>query len=486
VTDVTNREGDSVNTAERHDGLTAAALRRVGSILNNKWRLDVLLGVGGSAAVYAATHRNGNRVAIKLLHAHLSLDEVIRERLQQEGYAANLIDHPGAVRILDDDRAEDGSVFLVMELLAGEGLDVRLKRKGWRLPRAEALGITFGLLDVLAAAHDKGVVHRDIKPDNIFVTREGQIKVLDFGIARVLDLPPGANRTRNGALFGTLGFMAPEQALARSHEIDARTDIWAVGATLFTLVSGRLVHEAPTANEQLVNAATRAAPPLDSVLPEVDALLAVLVDRALAFHPQERWQSAGEMQEAVRQVALAAAGPQAMPLLQGPRISVEVDLEAVGQVRGRWASSSMPAVPPSIIREAPAPTMMLSPRAGQRRGGTWVALAAALLLAGAGGRWVWLNRTAHVEVPGRAGDDPASGAATLAAHEAPSVVLPALAGPALARAGDVAEVVPEASDEASKPHRHMLRRLVRPSSTAPSPASASSVTDDDALWGHRH
>ena len=129
--------------AEMNDGLVEAARRRQGSILNGKWRLDGLLGVGGMAAVYAATHRNGHRVAIKVLHTHFSLDEGFCPKLQQEGYVANLIDHPGALRILDDDRTEDGAVFLVMELLEGEALDARLKRKGWRLPAAEALGIGY-------------------------------------------------------------------------------------------------------------------------------------------------------------------------------------------------------------------------------------------------------------------------------------------------------------------------------------------------------
>ena len=485
-----------MNTAEGHDGLTEAALRRVGGIINNKWRLDVLLGVGGSAAVYAATHRNGNRVAIKMLHAHLSLDEVIRTRLQQEGYAANLIEHPGAVRILDDDRSEDGSVFLVMELLAGESLDARLKRKGWRLPRAEALGITFGLLDVLTAAHAKGVIHRDIKPDNVFVTREGQIKVLDFGIARVLDLPPGVNRTRNGALFGTLGFMAPEQALARSQEIDARTDLWAAGATLFTLLSGRLVHEAPTANEQLVNAATRHAPPLGAVIPDVDPLLAALVDRALAFRREDRWQSAPEMQDAVREVAAADSGPLGAPILQGPRVSVEVDLEAVGEARGRWASSSFSALQPSIVREAVAPTIILSqPR--QRSGGfVMVAVAAVVVLAGVLGRQFWTGsgRAAarpQPQVEAKLDDSVATSRGALAAsHETPSMLLPARAMREEGPSGDEAEVVPEADDDASRPRRRILRRLVRSSeSGGPGPSSATgdhSVTDNDALWGRRH
>lgn len=279
--------------------------RRVGKVLSDKWRLDQLLGVGGMAAVYAATHRNGNRVAIKVLHAHCAADEGIRSRFQREGYVANMIEHPGAVRVLDDGIADD-LVFLVMELLEGETLEARLRRGG-RLRAREALTIADGLLDVLAAAHVKGIVHRDVKLDNVFLSSAGQVKVLDFGIARLAETPElqRFGRTRTGSVMGTPAFMAPEQALARSSEIDGQTDVWAVGATLFKALTGRYVHEATTMNEQLVQAATRPAPPLTTVLPEVPSNLAAVVDRALAFHKGERWPSARAMQDAVRAVVQA-------------------------------------------------------------------------------------------------------------------------------------------------------------------------------------
>jgi serine/threonine protein kinase len=482
-----------VNTsAEAVDGLTDAALGRVGSILNQKWRLDALLGLGGTAAVYAATHRNGNRVAIKILHAHHSLDEAVRMRLQQEGYVANLIDHPGAVRILDDDRAEDGALFLVMELLAGESLDTRLRRKGWRLPREEALGITYSLLDVLAAAHAKGVVHHDIKPDNIFITQQGQVKVLDFGIARLVDVPQPIHRTRNGGVFGTLGFMAPEQALARVEEIDARTDLWATGATLFTLLTGRLVHQAATVNEQLVTAATCLAPPLASVLPDVPPALALLIDRALAFKPEDRWQSAAEMQEAVRAAAIAAMGPLTEPLLQPPRVSVEVDVYDVSRARERLAaeardrlatgSAPFPLATPMRFSVLPAPPPRFSlvaaeePHPGRR----WVVratAAAALLLVGVGVSQAW-----RTHAPGAA--------SKTAGPDAPSVLLPA--EPAAPPGPIVAEVEPRLAEDSGEQRKPLVRRpppkpAGAPILTAPPVRRpARSVTDDDALWGRRH
>src|SRR5579883_2958914 len=242
------------------------ARARVGVVLHDKWKLDGLLGVGGMAAVYSATHRNGKRVAVKMLHAEFSQNEEVRKRFLQEGYAANTIAHDGAVSVLDDDVTDDGAAFLVMELLEGETLEQRWERSGQRLPVREVLEEAHQLLDVLAAAHAKNVVHRDIKPENLFLTKAGVLKVLDFGIAKVFEQRAARpTATRAGMVMGTPAFMAPEQARARWDEVDARTDLWAVGATMFTLVSGHYVHDAPSANEQLIASATTPARGLASV-----------------------------------------------------------------------------------------------------------------------------------------------------------------------------------------------------------------------------
>src|SRR5580704_7491550 len=182
-----------------NDSAAERAHARVGTTLHNKWRLERLLGVGGMAAVYAATHRNGARGAIKMLHLQVSLDAEARRRFLREGYLANAVGHPGAVSVLDDDVAEDGSAYLVMELLEGESLETRAERRGGRLPPAEVLVYADRLLDVLAAAHHKGIVHRDIKPDNVFVTQDGTLKLLDFGIARLRDGRGSATMTADGA-----------------------------------------------------------------------------------------------------------------------------------------------------------------------------------------------------------------------------------------------------------------------------------------------
>ncbi len=186
--------------------------------------------------------RNANRVALKVLHRDVAISAEVRTRFLREGYAANSVDHPGSVRVLDDDRAEDGSIFLVMELLDGETLDARFERSNRKLGVSEVVTLIVDVLDVLAAAHAKGVVHRDIKPENLFLTREGKVKVLDFGIARLRTASLARAGTARGEFFGTPAFMSPEQALGRTDTVDARSDLWSVGATAFTLLSGQYVH----------------------------------------------------------------------------------------------------------------------------------------------------------------------------------------------------------------------------------------------------
>ncbi len=297
------------------------ARAKVGQTLRAKWHLDSLIGAGGMATVYAATHRNGKRGAVKILHHELSADGNARTRFLQEGYAANKVEHPGAVSVLDDDVDDDGCVFLVMELLDGESADARARqRPGERLEIAEVAQLGDQLLDVLAAAHDKGIVHRDIKPENIFLTRDGGLKVLDFGIARVREVSgtASAKLTADGGPMGTPAFMPPEQALGNWKEVGPRTDIWAVGATMFTLLSGRCVHAAETLNQLLLAAMTKPAPPIASLVPGVPRALAEVIDRSLAFNAARRWPDARAMQQALRAIPRAqiAAAPLVRATLQ--------------------------------------------------------------------------------------------------------------------------------------------------------------------------
>jgi serine/threonine protein kinase len=302
-------EGVGATPMTTDDDLGTRAHSRVGSVLGEKYRLDRVLGVGGFASVYAATHRNKSRVAVKVLHRELAIDKSLRDRFLREGYAANSVEHEGVVRVLDDDIDEDGSVFLVMELLDGETLEARWERSKRRLTVPEVAVLIGQLLEVLAAVHAKGITHRDLKNENLFLTRDGRLKLLDFGVARLREASP--TRTKSGAVFGTPSFMPPEQALGRINEVDALSDLWAVGATAFALLSGRYVHIGETAEEVLVNAATKPAPPLASIAPHVPAGIAEVIDKALAYEKRDRWPSAKTMSEAL---ALAFSIASRQPL----------------------------------------------------------------------------------------------------------------------------------------------------------------------------
>jgi eukaryotic-like serine/threonine-protein kinase len=281
------------------DDLERFARSRVGSRIAGRWKLDELLGVGGTASVYAATHRKGKRVAVKILHPDLSANKAFRDRFLREGYVGNLIEHDGAVTVHDDDETSDGCALLVMDLLDGENLEVRRERKGGQMDPLEVLSLMDDVLDTLRAAHAKGVVHRDVKPENLFLTSSGTVKLLDFGIAHI-NIPKDPSSTLAGVAMGTPAFMPPEQASARWDEVDERSDIWALGATMFTLLTGRYVHQGGTVNESLALAVTQEPPSLASIMPGMAPAIVDIVDRALKKRKDERWVSANEMQIAIR------------------------------------------------------------------------------------------------------------------------------------------------------------------------------------------
>jgi serine/threonine-protein kinase len=259
------------------------------------------------------------RAAVKILHGSAAADPVVRARFQREGYLANKVGHPGAVAILDDDEAEDGSVYLVMELLEGVTVEELRHEAGGKLAPGDVLVIADQALDVLAAAHDMKIIHRDIKPGNLFMTTTGMLKVLDFGIARLADAAAatvGASTTYSSSM-GTVGFMAPEQARGRWESVDARTDLWSLGASMFTMLSGRLAHEAATTNEHLLAAMTEPAPPLANHAADVHEAVAGVVDRALAYERNARWPNARAMKAAVRSAYLALTGRE---ITEAPRL----------------------------------------------------------------------------------------------------------------------------------------------------------------------
>ena len=311
-------------TMPGYDEVTARAEARVGSVLLNKYRIDGVLGVGGMAVVYRVTHRNQAELALKMLHLELGLSDDIRRRFLREGYAANSVKHPGVVLIVDDDIAEDGAAFLVMEMLQGAPLDILWEDCGNRLSLRAVLSVAHQLLDVLVAAHAKGIVHRDIKPANLFITHDGTLKVLDFGIARVREAAASISgySTGSGITLGTPAFMAPEQAYAKSSEIDGQTDVWAVGATLFYLLTGERVHQGENPAQVMIRVATSHARSVASLVADTPPSLTHLIDRALLYDKTARWPSAAAMQEAVARISqeLFREAPSKMALVNAQSV----------------------------------------------------------------------------------------------------------------------------------------------------------------------
>ncbi len=346
------------------DSDVEVARARLGRTVGDRFRLERVLGTGGMGAVYAARAPDGSVAAVKILHPEMGARREVRERFLREGAAASKIGHPGVVRVLGQGDGEEA--FLVLELLEGETLRERVLRHG-RLPLDEVLEVAAQVLDVLVVAHARGVIHRDLKPDNLFVTLDGRIKVLDFGLARLLDELGGQHQTRTGVALGTLSYMAPEQALGRRGEIDGRVDLFALGATLFRVLTGRRVHEAESEAELLMAMASRPAPPLKAVAPDVSAAVAAVVDLALAFARDARYPDARTMLADVTALRRGDSPPFASARLasrdertraDGPAFAPAPPLEprpAPGSQRTQPLPVSQRTVPLAQFTEAPNP-----------------------------------------------------------------------------------------------------------------------------------
>ncbi|MES1175201.1 MAG: serine/threonine-protein kinase [Myxococcales bacterium] len=452
---------------EQTDTTTARAQARVGSLLNGRWHLDQLVGVGGMAAVYAATHRNGKRVAIKILHPEISADDNARQRFLREGYAANQVGHRGAVTADDDGLTEDGVAFLVMELLEGETIEERSVRLGGTLKAREVLTLMDQALATLEAAHAKHIVHRDLKPENLFLTREGIVKVLDFGIARVLDRSGSPSQTQG--VMGTPSFMAPEQARGRWQDVDERTDLWAIGATMFALLSGRFVHMAETANEALVAAVTERAPSLGGVAPHVHPAVVALVDKVLSYERELRFQTATEFRAALQAADAEIAGDEASPSLRVPL---------------QRSASIVQAGPLALTVEGMASSVrgaQTNPSLGMKPGIKALVVLSSLA---AGALFVFLGRGLFVSAGNRTtlASRPHVSAAALVAPgpkvepAGPAVPLP-VSVPALAPAREVTPGSPAARSPA-KPHSSSARVATNPPGLAtPKPAAAKTAAE---------
>jgi serine/threonine-protein kinase len=253
-------------------------------------------------AVYEAVHEfTQRRVAVKLMHAGFKRSEIAAERFLREAQAPSSIGHPGIVEVLDGGYETDGSLYLVLELLEGETL-TDLLRTG-PISAEEIGGLTLQLLDALAAAHDAGFVHRDIKPDNIFLVglsnEAPQVKLLDFGVAGVIAEPGDPRLTMAGAVLGTPLYMSPEQALGR--RVDGRSDLWSVGAVIYQALAGKPPFRGESFQALVVSIATQEHLPLTVLRPDLPVRMLTVIERALQKDVDLRWQSAHEMADALEQ-----------------------------------------------------------------------------------------------------------------------------------------------------------------------------------------
>jgi hypothetical protein len=281
-----------------------------GRVIGGNFKVEAFMGAGGMGAVFRARQLSLDReVAVKVLLAPLAMDREMLERFQREARAASNIGHPGIVQVIDMGYLPEGPPYMVMELLQGEDLRTKLSREG-ALPANLAVPLMLQTCDALQAAHEKGIVHRDMKPDNIFlVYRAGTvptIKILDFGLSKI----KSADRklTNTGTLLGTPNYMAPEQVRG-SGDVDQRADIYAAGIILYEMLTGRIAYDGPSVQSVLVSILTQDPPPPRTVRPDIPPALETVVLKAIAREPANRYGSATQMAVDLARVATSMRIP---------------------------------------------------------------------------------------------------------------------------------------------------------------------------------
>ncbi|MGE0785432.1 MAG: serine/threonine-protein kinase [Sandaracinaceae bacterium] len=385
----------------------------MGSLIAGKYRLERLLGTGAIGAVYAAVHQfTRKNVAIKLIDASFAEYEGYGVRFLREARAAAEIDHPVICDVVDAGAEPDGTLYLALELLEGSTLEHAIDQNDLRLD--EIVEVSIQLLDGMAAAHDRGIVHRDIKPDNVFLTRDEhgnlRVKIIDFGVAKHSRSGPEVFTTAQGAVLGTPWYMAPEQAAG--DPVDPRADLWSVGAVMFHALTGQPPFPEESYNRLIARLLNESPPRLATLRPQLPVWLSTTVDGALQRDPSRRWSTARAMCENLRSQGNASIDldweshedatlrtdslfssddegrPATLQLLSGATeqkveldISLEEELLQYGSLEPT-ASGPVDAGGGLTIKSVPPPHMPPPPPKGRPRTGLWLGVALGLVMGG--------------------------------------------------------------------------------------------------------
>ncbi|MBW2529185.1 MAG: serine/threonine protein kinase, partial [Deltaproteobacteria bacterium] len=297
---------------------------QVGQVINNKYRLERLIGDGGMGSVFQARHELlATTVALKFLHTSLSRRKGLVERFLQEAQVSARIKSPHVTRVSDVDRTPEGLAYMVMEFVEGDTLQElyeKLYHAGKRLSYGEAFDYMLQLLDGVDAAHGMGIVHRDLKPDNVMLTKDGTggrtlVKILDFGIAK-LKASGAMDRglTRPGVVMGTPEYMAPEQAFS-ADRVDARADIFSLGVMFFEMLTGRRPVGGDSAMAIAAQYLEGNVTQLSALAPSLAPPLAEAVHRAMGARPEQRFDSVAAFRDAI--VPFAPEGPPPVVVGEG-------------------------------------------------------------------------------------------------------------------------------------------------------------------------
>lgn len=321
----------------------------VGRVIDGRYVVESVIGSGGMGVVLAARHKfTGQRVAVKMVRKDLGLDAEIEGRFLAEARVPAAIGHRGVVQTIDAGKTPEGELYLAMELLIGRSLRVEMQHGPLALAAVRRIGME--LLDVLSAAHSRGVIHRDVKPENVFLVAPDQsVKLLDFGITKLLTSAHSVlPRTQAGVVLGTVAYMAPEQ-LADARAVDARADLWAVGVMLYEMISGRRPYRGNTV-EDLLRALVQQEPdPIRVALPTATPDLEAFFSRALARDPARRFATAAEMAQAFAQLTY-------LPRPSSPTAGVAAVTPPAG---------TGPVTPPAgMLPVTPPPGMAFTPPSG--------------------------------------------------------------------------------------------------------------------------